>query len=190
MNQAVTKIESSLANTDETTAWPVLIMLSGLPGTGKSYLARRLVERLPFVILETDFVRKALFKPPTYSAEESGLVYRVCHELIEKLLKKGVRVIFDATNLVEFQREKVYRLAYRTGAKLIIVQTVAPEEVVRERLERRKAKPKPHDLSDADWKVYKRMSRRQQRIPRQHITIDTTGDIDKAVRKIIRMASK
>ncbi len=62
LDQAVAKVEERLANTEETTAWPVLIMLCGLPATGKSYLARRLVERVPFVIVETDFVRKALFR--------------------------------------------------------------------------------------------------------------------------------
>ncbi len=179
-------VESKLRNTDEVTAYPVLVMMSGLPGTGKSYLARKLCEKMPFVIIESDFVRKTLFNPPTYSARESALVHRVCHTLIDRLLRKGVRVIFDATNLVEFQREYVYRLAERNGAKLVIVQTVAPDEVVRWRLEKRHTARDEHDISDADWAVYSRMKRRQQPINRPHIVVDTSGDIDEAVRKILR----
>ena len=82
LDQAVAKVEERLANTDETTAWPVLIMLCGLPATGKSYLARCLVEQMPFVIVETDFVRKTLFPSPTYSAQEINLVHDVCHALM------------------------------------------------------------------------------------------------------------
>lgn len=179
-----------MKNTSETTAYPVLVMLSGLPGTGKSYLARKLCEQEPFVVIESDFVRKTLFNPPTYSARESALVHKVCHTLIDRLLKRGLRVIFDATNLVEFQREYVYRLADRNGAKLVIVQTVAPEEVVRERLDKRTKARDVHDISDADWSVYARMKRRQQPIGRPHLVVDTSKDVDEAVRKIMRVIQK
>lgn len=188
LDQAVAKVEERLANTEETTAWPVLIMLCGLPATGKSYLACRLVERVPFVIVETDFVRKTLFPMPTYSAQESGLVHRVCHALMEKLLRRGARVIFDATNLAELHREKVYRLARSAAANLVIVQTVAPEAVVRERLEKRKVARDSDDISDATWAIYKRMASDQQPIGYPHLIIDTSGDLEEAVNKILRMA--
>jgi len=190
IEKAVALIEGKLKNTSETTAYPVLVMLSGLPGTGKSYLARKLCEKVPFVVIESDFVRKTLFNPPTYSARESALVHRVCHILIDRLLKKGLRVIFDATNLVEFQREYVYRLAERNGAKLVIVQTTAPEEVVRQRLEKRHKARDNHDISDADWSVYARMKRRQQPIGRPHIVVDTSNNVEEAVRKILRVIQR
>lgn len=188
--QAVAKIEEGLANTSETTAYPVLIMISGLPGTGKSYLAHKLAERLPFVVIETDFVRKTLFPKPTYTAQESSLVHGTCHRLIHKLLNEGARIIFDATNLIEHQREAIYHLAEKAGAKLIIVRAVAPEEAVRERLQRRKEEPTPDNRSDADWRVYKRMSQRQQRIGRTPLVVDTSSDIDQAVNKILRVMQK
>lgn len=188
LDEAVAKVEERLANTDETTAWPVLIMLCGLPATGKSYLARRLAERVPFVIVETDFVRKTLFPSPTYSRQESNFVHRVSHALMEKLLKHGLRVIFDATNLLEFHRERVYRLARRAGAKLVVVHTIAPETVVRERLEKRRVARDPDDISDATWAIYERMAATQQPINHPHLTIDTSGDLDEAVNKILRRA--
>jgi predicted kinase len=190
LDQAVAKIVERLANTEETTVWPVLIMLCGLPATGKSYLARCLVEQMPFVIVETDFVRKTLFPSPTYSGEESNFVHRVSHALMEKLLRRGARVIFDATNLLEFHREKVYRLARSTAAKLVIVQTVAPETVVRERLEKRQVARDSDDVSDANWAIYKRMASTQQPIGHPHLIVDTSGDLEEAVNKILRVAQK
>ncbi len=190
LEEAVATIESKLANTSDITAYPVLVMLSGLPGTGKSYLARKLCERVPFVVVESDFVRKTLFNPPTYSPRESALVHRVCHILIDRLLKKGLRVIFDATNLSEVHREYIYRLAERNNARLVIVQTVAPEEVVRARLEKRHTARDNHDLSDADWCVYWRMKHYQQPISRPHIVVDTSKDLEEEIQKILRVLQR
>jgi len=159
--------------------------MSGLPGSGKSYLSRRLAEQLSAVIIESDRVRKVLFPQPNYSAEESAFVHRTSQEVIRRLRTKGVRVIFDATNLIEFQREGLYSLAERSGARLLIIRTIAPEQVIRERLEQRKSKWRD-SISDADWQVYRRMAKNEQRISRSHLCIDTSQDIDHAVRKVLR----
>ena len=183
--QAVGKVESALLPPGmETTAFPVFIMMSGLPGSGKSYLSQRLAEELPAVVVESDRVRKTLFPEPAYTAEESALIHRICQEVIRRLLARGVRVIFDATNLIEFQREALYSLAERSGARLLIVRTVAPEPVVHERLEQRKLHPA--NASDADWRVYRRMSTSEQQIARSHLCIDTSQDIDQAIRRIMK----
>ncbi|MFQ6015716.1 MAG: AAA family ATPase [Anaerolineae bacterium] len=188
--KAVAQIEGGLVNTDKTTAYPVLLMLSGLPGVGKSYLARRLAEVVPFVIIESDLIRKTLFNPPTYSREESFWVHRVCHTLMRKLLAKGVRTIYDATNLIEHQRALVYNIAQKAGAKLVIVKVVAAPEVVWERLGWRSEGDNPEDVSDADWRIYKRMSRREEPIGRNFVVVDASGDIDEAVYKILRVMRK
>ena len=189
LSQSVAKIETLLLPPDvETTAYPVLIVMSGLPGSGKSHLSQRLAQQLSAVVIESDHVRKALFPEPTYSAQESTIVHRTCQRTMRRLLSKGVRVIFDATNLVEFQREVLYSLAERSGAALLIVRTVAPEQVIRERLEQRK--DSTQSASDADWRIYRRMSKREQRIDRTHLCIDTSHDIDDAVRKIVKTVSR
>lgn len=180
----VAEIRALLPPDLETTAYPVLILMSGLPGSGKSYLSERVASELSAVVIESDRLRKALFPKPTYSAQESALVHRACQRTMRWLLCKGVRVIFDATNLVEFQREMLYHLAESSGARLLIVRVVAPEEVIRERLAQRNADA--HSASDADWRIYRRMSKREQTIRRPYLCIDTSEDIDAAVRKIAR----
>ncbi len=186
---AVETVLQRLPGAYETTATPVLVLVTGLPGTGKSFLTHKIVERLPAVIVESDHVRKILFPAPTYSGEESAWVHRVAHAAIERILKASYRVIYDATNLVEWHRRKIYWMAHRTGAKLVIVQTVAPEEVVRARLENRLRHRQAADLSDANWSVYLQLRKRVDAIPRPHLVVDTQGDIDKAIRKIVRAAS-
>jgi len=86
---------------------------------------------LSFPILVSDTLRKILFPSPQYKESENKRLFSACHVLIEELLKKGMPVIFDATNLLEHHREYLYRAAERAGAKLILVWVEAPTEVVR-----------------------------------------------------------
>ena len=84
---AVAAAKSTLTIPPPALGQPVLVVLCGLPGTGKSTLARRLADALPAVIIESDRVRQRLFAPPTYTAEESQQVHQVCHILIDWYLR-------------------------------------------------------------------------------------------------------
>ena len=130
----VQRLTESLGQLPEPVVKPAFIVVSGLPGTGKSYFCSRLAERLPFVILESDALRKVLFSPPSYSPKESQYLFQAVHLLIERLLKKGISLILDATNLSERHREYLYNIADRLGVELILVRVEAPPEVVRARM--------------------------------------------------------
>ena len=93
------RLTDGLGELPEPVVRPPFVVVSGLPGTGKSYFCAKLAERLPFVILESDALRKALFSPPSYSPEERARLFRALHLLIERLLKGGIPLILDATNL-------------------------------------------------------------------------------------------
>jgi predicted kinase len=183
------QVLSALTLPEQITATPVLFIISGLPGTGKSFLARRLAERLPLIIINSDFVRKILtHQQPTYSAEESALVHQVGRAVLKRLLLTGYHVLYDATNLAEWHREKLYRLADETNAKLVIIRTIAPEEIVRTRLRERFEHPDPHDYSDADWSVHEKLKAELEPVRRSHLVVDTSQDLEPAIRKILRAA--
>ena len=171
-------------------AHPNIIVVSGLPGTGKSYFCRRLAERLPFLVLESDALRRHLFTMPTHSATESNHLFRVIHHLIEDMLRKGISVILDATNLSERHRERLYNIAERLKVKLILVRIEAPPEVVRKRLKNRAQQTGIKDNSDADWTVYLQMKPTLEKIGRNHYTADTSRDITPVLNRIIREASR
>jgi predicted kinase len=174
----------------EASSTPALIAVSGLPGSGKSYFCRQLATCLPFPILESDVMRRALNPAPTHSRAESERLFRACYALIEDLLRKGISIIFDATNLVERHREQLCRIADNTEAKLILVRVEAPPEVVQQRLRGRLARVDQADNSDADWDVYQRMSKTAQRILRNHFAVDTSRDIMPVINKIVREVNR
>ena len=186
----VQRLTDSLGEFPEPAVEPAFIVVSGLPGTGKSYFCSWLAERLPFIILESDALRKALLSSPTYSSPESSRLFRACHLLIERLLKKGIPVILDATNLSERYRERLYNIADRLEVKLVLVRVEAPPEVVRERLKVRLEEVNPVGKSDAGWEVYQRMKPTVQKIRRNHYAVDTSRDITPVLDKIVREVSR
>lgn len=143
---------------------------------------------MPFLILESDALRKTLFPMPGYSREESARLFRAIHRLIEQLLKIGVSLILDATNLSEHLREYLYRIADRAGARLILVSVQAPPEVVRERLKARTGQPASR--SDADWEVYLKLKPTAEKIRRAHYVVDTSRDIGPVLDKIVRQVKR
>ncbi|MBI3914564.1 MAG: AAA family ATPase [Chloroflexi bacterium] len=164
---------------------PTLIAISGLPGTGKSFLARHLAARVPCVIVESDFVRKTLIPQPTYTSAESDLIHQVAHAVIARLLHAHSRVISDATNLAEWHRERLHQLARQADAKFLIVHTTAPDDIVQARLRQRFAARDPRDLSDADWNVHLLLKREMEPIRAPHFVVDTRGEIDAALAEIL-----
>jgi predicted kinase len=161
----VEKLLGELGRLPEARVRPFLIIVSGLPGTGKSYFCRRLSQRLEAVIVESDRLRRALFPAPGYSAAESARLFRAGHLLIERLLRGGIPVIFDATNLAQHYREKLYQ-----------------------RLKERQGDPGAN--SEADWAVYQRMRPRVEKILHRHYAVDTSRDITPVIDKIIREVSR
>ena len=117
LQEDVRRLKGSLTGLPQPRVKPALIMVSGLPGTGKSFFCRKLADRLPFLILASDSLRRILFPAPQYHEHENKRVFSACHVLIEELLGKGIPVIFDATNLLEHHREYLYRAAERAWSQ-------------------------------------------------------------------------
>jgi len=184
----VERLTESLGQLPEPVARPVFVAVSGLPGTGKSYFCSMLADRLSFLILESDALRKVLFSPPTYSSKESSRLFRAIHLLIEGLLKKGISLILDATNLSERNREYLYSIADRLGVRLVLVRVEAPPQVVAGRLKNRLEDKE--GKSDAGWEEYLRMEPSVEKIHRKHYAVDTSRDITPVLDKVVREVSR
>lgn len=184
------RLKASLGPLPEPIAHPAFVVVSGLPGTGKSFFCRKLAQRRPFYIVESDAMRKLLFPTPDYSLTESARLFAALHGLLEWLLRSGVPVIFDATNLSERYRTQLYRISNRAGARLILVRVEAPPAVAQQRLLSRKSAANSLERSDADWEVYRSMRSRVDDIRRNHFAVDTSRDITPVVDKIIRSLNR
>jgi len=185
LQEDVTKLESSLADLPPRQTRPALVLVSGLPGSGKSYFSRELSKRYPLTHLNSDVLRRALFPHAAHSAAESTRLFAAVHALVERLLSRGAGVVLDATNLKAAHRRPLYDIAERAGAALVIVHTEAPTEVARHRLESRARGQDIEDASEATAPVYDRMRREAEPIARPHIRVDTSKDLEPALQEVL-----
>ena len=186
----VQQLTESLGQFPDPLANPAFVVVSGLPGTGKSYFSSKLAERLPFLVVESDTLRKTLFPSPAYTPWENSRLFQAIHSLIKVLLKRGIPIIFDATNLSERYRERLYNIADCLNVKLVLVRIEAPPDVVRKRLAARAEGMDSESNSGADWTVFQRMKPMVQKIRRNHYAIDTSRDITPVLDKIVRAVNR
>lgn len=148
----------------------MLILICGLPGTGKSTIANALARKIGATVLRTDEIRKKLFEDPRYSDEEKELVYRVIFLIAEHLLRNRCNVIIDGTFYKRAIRKRIYEIAENTKSRLEVVECVAPEYLIKRRTESGRKRA----LSEADYEIYKKIKDEFEPIERKHIVIDTS----------------
>lgn len=154
----------------------VLVLLSGLPGTGKTTFAASLASRLDARVLESDHVRRELFPRRRYTRKESRMVFATVRERAEAQLEQGRDVIIDATNLRERERLGFWRLAERWGATVAAVRLTAPDDILRERLSRER-----EGASEADVGVYERMRGQEEPFARPCVQVDSRYSVEPSV---------
>lgn len=111
-NDILLKAEKSIKKGKITTT-PKLIVLMGLPGSGKSYVSSYLNEKHGYTVLSGENITCAIFGTEKCSGSEYALAYKTLRELAIKLLKQGYSVVIDGTNLKHVFRKQIYdEIAY------------------------------------------------------------------------------
>lgn len=168
---------------------PVLVILCGLPGTGKSHFARALIDRAPaFLWVNSDYCRKLLVSggTPDYSREEHQRVFAAMHALVAELLAAGHPVVFDATNLNEEVRRPLYAAAAGAGVAPLLIRFTASRSLTRQRLAEREQGIAEAAHSDAGWAVYQRMADADGPAPRPHLLVARPEHLEWALRETLR----
>jgi len=155
----------------EIAARPILVVVSGLMGTGKSTLARSLSAELEIEMIRTDEVRNELFPivggndafgRGKYSPEARRRVYDEVLKRATERLSSGVSVILDGTYTRAADRELALQRGRELGADVLSVQCICPREVAIERIQTRlrqaepdasEARPEMYDRQAADWET-------------------------------------
>lgn len=182
----------SLAEGD---ARPRLIIVGGLPGTGKSTIAGTLAARLGASYLNSDVVRKELagleqgksgsapFRGGIYTATMTELTYDELLTQAAISLRAGRSMVLDATFSRQKWRRQASALARRLKAVMVTVECHCPARVVQARMEERQ---KRGGVSDAGWEIYKALRRQYEPYNEPHppVRVDTTRPLEEGLAKI------
>src|ERR671918_2224447 len=164
----------------------LIVIICGLPGVGKTTIAKDLAPLINAVVLSTDKIRKELIPNPTYKKQEKKLVYNVLLIVAKYLHKAGINCILDATFNTENSRKELRKKLGISQDQICIVECICPEDIVISRLKDRK-----NDCSDADISIYKKMKRIYEPIKGEHIIINTNRQNSKAnVKEIVNQLLK
>ncbi len=181
---------------------PLLLLTVGLSGSGKSTAALALLQAVGAVRLRSDVERKRLAglaataRPSPqqsarlYSPAMTLRTYARLNSLAATLLAAGLNVIVDAAALRRHERDALRALAAAQGAAFRLVECVAPEAVLRERIARRQAEDR--DASDADQEVLS-LQLRIVEIPapeEEALRLDTDADPAVVQRRCLALVSR
>lgn len=132
---------------------PQLIVMSGLPGSGKSTIANRLAEQLKLPVFSVDPIESAIIKAGIERSFETGVAaYQVAEALASEQLKLGNSVIIDAVNAEEEGKDVWRGLARTYGLELTVLLVIVSDRALhKQRIESRVRDL--HGFSEVTWEM-------------------------------------
>jgi aminoglycoside phosphotransferase family enzyme/predicted kinase len=181
---------SAMARRQATKGEPVLVIMCGFSGSGKTWLAERLMAALPAIRVRSDIERKRLFGldetadsksgigAGIYSLEASAETYERLFTLADNLLAAGHHVVLDAAFLRKEQRVSARSVGSSLGVDSVLVFAEAPVDVLKSRIEKRATYK--DEASEADLEVLAHQQETAAPVGGDGTTIrvDTSLDID------------
>jgi predicted kinase len=125
----------------------VLIILAGLPGTGKTTLARLLALQIGAVHVRIDSIEQAIRNSGVAAVSLDDAGYRVAYAVAEDNLRAGRTVVADSVNPIALTRTAWREVAVRSGVRALDVEIVCSDRGEhRRRVESRAADIDGHTL--------------------------------------------
>ena len=144
---------------------PQLVVVFGLPGSGKSTFAQELSSAIDARVINSDMVRDDVLLRGNYADKAKEKVYAEMLKMAVNNIKNGDSVILDGTYSKEKLRQKVVSKARELHLIPHFIEVKADEEVIRDRI---RAKRKE---SDADYDVYLNIRAQFEPLCSRHLVV-------------------
>jgi predicted kinase len=167
----------------------MIVLMAGLPGSGKTTLACELAARTAGRVLNKDEIRHTLFSADEieYSSQQDDFCLQVMLETASQLLQRdpGRIVFLDGRPFSRrYQIDNVVNAAAALHQSWRILECVCPEEVARRRIEQQSAASE-HPAANRDFQLYLEVKSRFEAITLPKTVIDTGQPLQACVEQAL-----
>jgi predicted kinase len=164
----------------------MLIVMAGLPGSGKSAIADAIGETLRVPVLSVDPVEAAMYRAGIDSTQPVGLAaYVVVEAVASDILALRQDVVIDAVNAVDLARQMWRDLAARHDVTMRWIEVECPDPVLhRSRLESRRRGSRAAD--EPTWEDVQLRREEFEPWPDERLRLDTTEDLPSNIARALR----
>lgn len=166
-----------------------LIVISGLPGVGKSTLAEGIARSLMIPILSVDPVESSIIKSGFKRSFDTGLAaYLIVETLAAEQLKLGLSVVIDAVSPVREARDMWHSLSNKYSAQLYIIECVLDERTHEERIRARVRGI--HGIPEVTWQDVEERKKEYLDWGEERLVIDASKNIENNLAEAITYINK
>lgn len=156
----------------------VLVVVTGLPGVGKSALATGLARRLRAFVVSVDAIENAVLRAGVPGGWETGVAaYEVAGALAAENLAAGGRVIVDAVSDSEDSRDTWRQAAARAGSTISVIELYLPNVDEHRRRLQERTRPFPH-LPEPSWSDVRDRSQRYEPWSEDRLVLDANAQVE------------
>ncbi len=167
---------------------PLLIMFVGIPGSGKTALAKRLAEELSAVILNSDGIRMSMWHSlEAIQATHASLEERKANNLLtfgamnyaaDQILAAGYSVVYDCNANHRYERDQKHAIAQEHGARSVIVRIRVPYDISLRRIQEREVTHDQRQISaDKAQEVLDHFTKEIEEPDSDEFTIEISGEL-------------
>ncbi|HQW25056.1 MAG TPA: ATP-binding protein [Saprospiraceae bacterium] len=148
----------------------MVIIVFGLPGSGKSYFASRLAMHLEAEYVNSDELRMHMLQERNYTAAEKQRVYDAMLSRMSDALSDKKPIVLDATFYKKSIRRRFEQRAATFHHSIIYIEVTASEDIIKDRL------LIPRAYSEADYDVYLKLKKSAEPLTRDHLVLVSTNN--------------
>ena len=100
---------------------PLLVLLYGYPGVGKTHFARQLTEVVHAAHVQGDKMRSELFEQPRFDKQENAVVNHLMEYMTEEFLQAGISVVYDTNAMRLADRRALRDMARKAKAECLLI---------------------------------------------------------------------